>query len=241
MNCSEFKQMLDLYIDGELSAQQQNEMKQHAVQCRPCAEQLNAAEQLRDILSQMDQDIAVPLPAQAGWRSAVKKEAVRLRMKRIYTAVGAVAAACVLTFGVTAMLQAGNGPTLGTEVEEAAVRKVAFVQTDGLSDEAVLEASAAPGMMRAVSMDVPYARRSISVKDLQAAKDYLSDVISEYDGLIEREADGDEGAEIYLRIPGGNIEDFIRATNSIGTAVESSFEYDTALDSVGICFVITVE
>lgn len=241
MNCSEFKQMLDLYIDGELSSQQQTELKRHAAQCSPCAEQLNAAEQLRDILSQMDQDIAVPLPAQAGWRSAVKKEAARRRMKRIYTAVGAVAASCVLTFGVTTMLQADNGAVPGAGVEEAAVRQVAYVQPDGLSDEAVLEASAAPGMMQTVSMAAPYARRNIAVKDLKAAKDYLADVVSEYDGMIEREAGGAQGTEIYLRIPGGNVEDFIRATDAIGTAAEASFGYDAALDSVGICFVITVE
>lgn len=241
MNCSEFAQMLDLYIDGELDAQQQAELKRHAAQCGPCAEQLNAAEQLRDILSQMDQDIAVPLPAQAGWRSAVKKEAVRRRMKRIYTAVGAVAAACVLTFGVTAMLQADNGGMPAPEVEGAAVRQVAYVQPDGLSDTAVLEASAAPGMMSAVSLETPYAKRSVFVKDLQAARDYLMDVVSEYDGFMERETGGTKGMEIYLRIPGGNVEDFIRAADAIGTAAEDSFEYDAALDSVGICFVIAVE
>lgn len=241
MNCSDFSQMLDQYIDGELSAQQQAELKRHAAQCSVCAEQLSAAEQLRDILSQMDRNVAVPLAAQAGWRSAVKKEAVRRRMKRIYTAVGAVAAACVLTFGVMAMLQANNGAGPAPGMNEAAVRQVAYVQPDGLSDEAVLEASAVPGMMRTVSMDAPYARRTVFVKDLQAAKDYLMDIVSEYDGLMERETGGSEGVEIYLRIPGENVEDFIRAADSIGTADEAAFEYDAALDSVGICFVIAVE
>lgn len=241
MNCSEFRQMLDAYIDGELDENQRKAFAAHAEKCDDCREQMRAAEQLRDILSQMDEDIAVPLPAQAAWRSAVRKEAARKRMKRLYSAVGAVAAACVLTLGVTTMLRTQNGDVAVPTPAAEMTRKVAYVQTDGLSEEAVLEATVVPGMARSISLDAPYARRRIYAEDIQAARSYLGDVAEEYDGIIEREADGDEGLEVYLRISGDNVADFINAVDHIGSAEAAAFEYDGSAESLGICVIIAAE
>ena len=42
-----------------------------------------SAEEMQDILSHIDDNIVVPLPAQAAWRGAVRKEAAHRRMKRL--------------------------------------------------------------------------------------------------------------------------------------------------------------
>lgn len=72
MNCSEFEKCLDLFIDGDLDEAKRLEFEAHAVACGECQERLKTAEQLREILSHMDDEISVPLPAQAAWRSAVR-------------------------------------------------------------------------------------------------------------------------------------------------------------------------
>ena len=91
----------------------------------------------------------MPLPAQAGWRGAIRAEARRRRMKRIYGAVSAVAAVAVVAFCVTALLpgrQKADPAPETTGVEYAVLQSAprAYVEADGLSEEAQLEASAAP-------------------------------------------------------------------------------------------------
>ena len=238
MNCSEFMQMLDSLIDGELDADRRAECEAHAWQCKSCGEQLRAAEQLRVILSQMDEGISVPLPAQAGWRGAIRKEAARRRRKRIYTAVGAVAAACVLTLGVTAMLRDGDG---ALPAPNNGAQKVAYVQTDGITEMAVLDNSAAPVQARAMPVDAFYAQRRIVTEDPQAAHAYLMDVVAEYNGVMESESGDLDEWKIYLQIPSGNVADFISAAEHVGVVENAAFEYDAAAETVGICVVIVAE
>ena len=133
MNCSEFQKLLDAYIDGELDGVQRAEFEAYAAKCDSCAQALRAAEQLRDFLVHMNDELAVPLPAQAAWRKAVRAEARKRRMKRVYAACGAVAAVCAVTIGTVAML--GSNPV----APNAEPRSVAYVEADGISDEAVLE------------------------------------------------------------------------------------------------------
>ena len=240
MNCSEFSELLDRYIDGELDGDQRAAFLNHVNLCAECREQLQAAEQIRDILSHMDEDIAVPLPAQAAWRNAVRKEAQRRRMKRIYSAVGAVAAMCVLTFGVTAMLrsQPVSIPEKANETAVVTETQLAYVETDGVSEDAVLEASAATMMVRSMPVPEPYAERRVVTDDAAAARTYLADVVAEYDGFIERESEESGVLEVYLRIPSENIEDFINVVDHIGApAEEAAFLYDTSADSVGVCVI----
>lgn len=225
MNCSDFKQMLDLYIDGELDESQRRALEAHAAQCSSCRDELAAAEQLRKILSHMDDDISVPLPAQAAWRNAVRAEAKRSRMKKIYSICGAVAAVCVLTFGVTAML--------GQDVPGAVQR----VETDGVSENTAFDDNVS--LTSAKTRSVDYIVRSIEAEDLVKASDYLSDVIAEYGGTIEHETEGDE-IKVFVQIPGENAVDFISAVDSLGNVIEETvIEVDASAVSVGFCIVIT--
>lgn len=230
MNCSDFNRMLDSYIDGELDASARAELESHAAQCSDCRERLAASEQLREILSHMDDDISVPLPAQAAWRNAVRAEAKRMRMKRVFAAVGAVAAVCVFSVGVTAMLR--QNP------EEGISPSIQRIETDGVSEEAAFETDVSMMSAKARSMD--YIDRTIAVEDVTEACDYLADVIAEYGGMVERETEGDE-RKIYVQVSGENAADFISAVDSLGiSADQDSVAVDESAAMIGVCVIITV-
>ena len=105
MKCEEFLPMLDAYIDEELDAAQRARLLKHAEGCPSCQSELRRAEALKRALADFDGDPVVPLPAQAAWRQAIKKESRRRRLRRVYQAAGAVAAALVVLVGSTFALR----------------------------------------------------------------------------------------------------------------------------------------
>ena len=229
MNCSEFNHLLDAYVDGELAEGQRMMMREHASACKSCGEALAAAEQLRDILSHMDDDIAVPLPAQAAWRSAVRAEAKRNRMKLVYRACGAVAAVCVLTFGVTTMLR----PEGAMELSVVAPR----IETDGVSADAALTDVTMLSMTKRTVAE--YAEHTVYVENVEAVSAYLNDLIAEYGGTVDQETETESGRRIYVQIPGENAEDFMSAACGLGTAgEEAGIELDSSAATVGVCVIL---
>lgn len=235
MNCSEFKNMLDLYIDGELDDRTKADFLAHADACVECRAELNAAEQLRDFLSHMDEDAAVPLPAQAAWRGAVRAEARRRRMKRVYAACGAVAAACVLTLGISTMLRTGpQAPA----ADAGMPRSVALVETDGVSDDAALDGTTAM-LSTGASAPVAYINRTILAEDIQTSYGYLMDIVAEYDGVVEGETTENANMRVVVLVPGENAADFISAVDHIGVDVkEENAVFDASAEFVGVCVTI---
>ena len=234
MNCSEFKNMLDLYIDGELDGQNRSDFLSHAEACGECGAELKAAEQLRDFLSHMDEDVAVPLPAQAAWRGAVRAEARKRRMKRVYAACGAVAAACVLTLGVSTMLA---GRPQSPADNATMPRSVALVESDGISGDAALD-----GTTTALGASAPiaYIDRTVCSEDVQTSYGYLMDIAAEYDGVVEGETVEGASMRVVVVVPGENAADFISAVDHIGVDVkEESAVFDASAEFVGVC--VTIE
>lgn len=231
MNCSEFSNLLDLYLDGELDEAQRAALKDHAAVCEECRATLTAAEQLREILSQMDDGLEMPLPAQAAWRGAVREEAKRRRMKRLYSVCGAVAAVCVLTLGVTAMLHSGvRGGVPGTN---------AVVETDGLSEDADLAGEEVLGSLRSADQ-IAYADRTIHVENTEEARGYLMDIVAEYGGTVTQEAEESNATKVYVQIPGENAEDFVSAVDGLGIEPEDGeISLDPEAECVGVCVTIT--
>jgi len=229
MDCSEFNRLLDSYIDGDLSEAQRDELGQHAAQCAKCREELAAAEQLRGILSHLNDDISVPLPAQAAWRKAVREEAHRRRMKRVYSAVGAVAAAFVLLFGVSVMLRPADSGVLTVNAPR--------VETDGVSEAASIETEMT--LTNAKTRSLGYIERSVTADDVGQTYEYLLDVIAEYGGTVERESDGDE-RKVFVQIPGENALEFLSAVDGLGETAgdEAAVMIDESAASVGICVTI---
>ena len=230
MNCSEFNHLLDLYADGELNENQRAAMDEHAAVCSECREKMAAAEQLQGILSHLDDDIAVPLPAQAAWRNAVRAEAKRIRMKKVYRACGAAAAVFVLMVGVSAMLHSEEASQPAPIVQR--------VETDGVNDEVKLEETAVL-TLDARRMTAEYVEQVISAEDPVQAVEYLKDLVAEYGGTVEHESQSDSGNKVYVQIPGENAVDFVGAIAGIGNAEDASPDaLDETAASIGICVII---
>ena len=105
MSCERFMDQLDAYLDGALTAEEMRQMEAHADGCAKCAEELNAGRQLVQMLRGLDDEIVVPLDVQAGWRRAVRREISAKKRKRLYRALGTVAAALVVMIGSTLALR----------------------------------------------------------------------------------------------------------------------------------------
>ena len=106
MNCKEFLDRLDAYLDGEMTQPERQAFLAHAQGCSTCREELRCAEAIREALLQMNEGLSVPLAAQAGWRTAVKQESRRRKRRGFYRAISAAAAAFVLLAGTTAVFRA---------------------------------------------------------------------------------------------------------------------------------------
>jgi len=61
MNCEMARALLDAYVDGELTAEQERALMDHVNACEHCKQEFEAAVLLKDILKDMDDDVAVPL------------------------------------------------------------------------------------------------------------------------------------------------------------------------------------
>ena len=81
MNCEEARLLFDAYVDGELSEEEKRALIDHALACEACAQELQAAELLKDTLAHLDDDVQVPLQAQAAWRNAIRAEAKKKNTK----------------------------------------------------------------------------------------------------------------------------------------------------------------
>lgn len=229
MTCSEFDRLLDLYIDGELDETQRREAEAHAAQCGECTDKLKAAVELQGILSHMDDDISVPLQTQAAWRKAVRAEAKRRKMKRIYAFAGAAAAVCVLTLGTVSMMQKKPGDLSSAH----------RVETDGVSETAALDNETASRSIGSGQLSSQYVERVLVVEDVTESLGYLQDVAKEYGASIEREAESTQGMNVFVQVPAESAEEFIRAVNAIAVeSDESAYDLDLSAATVGVCVIM---
>lgn len=234
MKCSEFEIRIDALIDGELGEDARAEMKAHAENCEDCAVKLRAAKILQDVLSHMDDSVAVPLQAQVGWRRAVAAEAKRKRFSRIYRIAGAVAAALVVAICLPMLLR------------NPAKTPDAHVEVDGVEKAAQFGDATETAALKAVDMEaqdeillatggMPDAERRVSVENIEIAYDYAMDIVKEYSGSVESEEQDAGERCAYVLIPADNAEDFISAIDHLGTVTDSSYRNETVCDRVEIC------
>lgn len=150
MNCEQVSACLDLLMDGELNDDMRRELDAHGQNCPACAKAIQDTLQLKALLSEMEPEVAVPLPAQAAWRGAVREAAQRDRRRKLVRWIGSAAAAVVVLVGVTLAFNGGAGPRkdaaatrLSNEVavvQEAAGEEAVYGETD--REEAAYEAEA---------------------------------------------------------------------------------------------------
>lgn len=230
MKCEEFIQLIDAFIDGELDDAQTRDMQFHAQNCDKCARELQLAEQLRDMLRGMDDNVVPPLSAQAAWRSAVKAEARSRRMRRLYKICGSVAAAAVIMLGCAAGIHVFNRnstPDIGAPV--AADAGIVYVASDGAEDT-----SATNARTLRLAEDVSYdmtASLKLMVDDPMAACGSISSLAAEFNGYTDVPNGGDTSAYIVAYIPADSFSQFIDSLNYVGVADDARVT-DNGGDSV---------
>lgn len=226
MNCEEARVLLDAYIDGELSQEEMRALMDHVEACEECAQELEAAKLLRDTLAHMDDEVQVPLAAQAAWRSAVRAEAKKKNAKKWMRMAYAAAAALVLVVGgafafrelpaeqnQVMMLGAGE-PVAANEL----------IARDGLAQPAAYTPDAAGEYT---------VWKKISSENPEQDRQALEMLAAEYNaGYSEK------GEDICcIELPQEYLDDFLNAVGRIGT--ELSFEM--VIDDTKNDYVIVIQ
>lgn len=228
MNCEEMLRLLDAYIDGALTDEEVCALKAHAKTCESCMRELEAAELLKDTLAHMDDDIAVPLEAQAAWRNAVRKEAAgtKQKNKRVWLrAVYAVAAALVLVLGGNAILH--NMPA-DTNNDDNQLLSMTNVSPNAAHVMIARDGGKQPAYSGEVKQDAYSVWRKIKVDSLADAKEKLKMLSEEYNGVFSM--DGEDICRIEL--PYEYMEDFLKASSRVGNELYLEISDEEALTAV---------
>lgn len=147
MDCQKYREHLDEWIDGALSADMAAAMEAHMQVCPACAEDARIAREALDLIHSLEDDIPVPLAAQSAWRTAVRAEAKQRRRNRFSTAfraVASVAAAFVLLAGCTVFFRS-NGMLIPSEPATATTAYSTGTSADEAAEPMPVSG---PGMMK---------------------------------------------------------------------------------------------
>lgn len=215
MSCEEARMLLDAFVDGELTAEQESALMDHVNACEACKHEFDAAVLLRDVLGDMDDDIAVPLEAQAAWRNAVRQEAKKRNMKKWTRWAYAAAAALVLVVGCTAALNADKPGEAALPQQKALVLNAenGLIAKDGAEEQ----------LVSAASLDESYsAWKKFEAEDIESACGTIELLAAEYSGscFVETQQEG-QTAICRIELPRDYMEDFLAAASRIGTELDS--------------------
>lgn len=231
MNCEQMRAMLDAYIDGELSEEEVRALRDHAAACEDCKRELEAAELLRDALAHMDDDVSVPLEAQAAWRKAVRAEAGKRSKKRALRVVYGLAAALVVAIGCTAVLrsdalkpQNALTPNAGAQARAVEFTEM-MVATDGEADAVQATYS--------LSAEDYAAWKKYGVADFDRACQTLEELTAEYSGTATTDrGEADREAMYRIELPAAYMEDFLNAASLLGTELDSELREESGETAV---------
>jgi len=132
MNCKEFSDLLDAYLDGELTPEEETALRDHAALCPDCAARLLLLEDSR----RLDEDVDAPEAFSAAWRKAVQKEKEAhkvLSLPRVRRYLAAAAALVLVAGG--ALLAWRSRPPLQPL---PAVGNAAALKTSGMTPAATM-------------------------------------------------------------------------------------------------------
>lgn len=218
MNCEKVMQLLDAYIDGGLAQEELQALENHAKACDACAKELTAARLLKHTIAHMDDELDVPLQAQAAWRNAVRAEAKKKKRNIWMRGAYAAAAALVIMLGVGLAFNVGSEhqPTLMNQENSSATQ--ALVARDG-------GAQAVYAMEDSNEYSV---WKKLDVEKLDQAMQTAGMLADEYSGTCRMESEG----ICHIEIPYEYLEDFLKAASHIGVETDSEImeqEAETAI------------
>ena len=234
MNCKEFSNLLDAYLDGALPREQAREMEAHAAECPACADLMAAMLDCR----QEGEEIEVPDSFGTSWRQAIREECEMEAPKRKRNGWQkwlAAAAALVVVLGGTALtrnavprsaqrdtpagmpkqstsdygsLRAAGGAMTNFSYDVASTPEYAS-GADMLSESGAAESAHQEKIIRTASI----ALKTLSFEDTLST---IRELTAEYGGREEyfyQSGDTDGGelrrANLTLRIPVGSLDDFL--------------------------------
>lgn len=234
MSCEEARMLLDAYVDVELSAEQERALMDHVSACDACRQEFEAAMLLKDALRDMDEEISVPLEAQAAWRKAVRAEAKHRSARKWMKGLYVVAAALVLVLGCTLMLK--NDIFANKRVPTAeAPEKIAAAADEG--DALMIAADGENGKRAAVASYT--AVQKYNVDDLEAAGELICNLAVEYEAYAVDKADLGDNVFYSVELPMDNQQDFLSALSMLGEEVDSmTFEPDGVNANVRIDLIV---
>lgn len=239
MNCDGFGRLLDAYIDGELHEEELRQFMDHAQNCENCRIALREAEMLRDLMKDMDDDVAVPLEAQAAWRGAVRAEAKKLKLRRAMKFAYAAAAALIVLVGTTVAFNAVNEKGADTAQMQPMMMRAAGTEAE--TEELI----ARDGDTAAASADYSQAytaMKKISAGNYDEACMTVELLCQEYTGTFTAEAaaEGEKNAVSYrIELPYEYMADFLNAASRIGDEIES--EIDEAKQQTAVVLIQIIE
>ena len=236
MNCKEFSNLLDDYLDGMLSEEEELRLRAHAQECTECAALLS----LRRDCRKMDENIQVPDEFSAGWRRMVREESMlekKTQKKKNWQNWLAAAAAVVFVLGGTLLTrdQFGKKGETGYDTYGAAL----YDNGASYDMQTSLKRSAPDAINYAVMDANVYAAEesanvkaekiirtvSFTLKTLEYERDLekIQETAAEMGGRMEYlSANGEDGgtalrsAHLTLRIPSEKLDEFISGAQGIG-------------------------
>ena len=212
MDCSQVDRLLDALMDDAMTQDERDALEAHCAACTECAAKLRATRDMMRLFADMAPEADVPLQVQANWRKAVKAEAGRRGTRRFYRLAGGIAAVLVVALGTTFALRSRPVEVNDTPVMDFALEQsVAMIEADGQVEEESIDT--------AVSRPMPMHEISMTVEDIGKTCEYMSDLVSEYEGEMDIQQFEEEGkacANLYIDLPAENAAEFLNAASHYG-------------------------
>lgn len=258
MNCEEFLNLLDAYLDGEASEQDARRLEEHAKECPSCAMLLETCRDAR--LS--GGDMQPPPKFSAAWRAGIRKEErmeEKRQKKKQWKNWIAVAAAVVFVAGGTALTRgplrqaaeagmeknaavdtADTAMDLGTFTAGSAMSNFAFEAPKAaarMAAEEPMEAEedAAAGAGQKIIRTAGFTLKTTAFDETLAGLEALT---AEYGGRVEslsRNGDAAAGemrtASLTLRIPVDRLDGFLSGAESVGRVTALTEEQEDVSES----------
>ena len=258
MDCREFSNLLEDYLDGMLPDGDASRLKAHAEKCAEC----DALLALRMDCRKMDEDVEVPDEFSSAWRQMIREETKmekQMQKKKSWKTWVATAAAFVFILGGT-MLTRDSRPETDPAGGSADYDAVMYRSSDSYdlaaaslkrsADNGVNYAmmdSALYGMENAAEETTEKIIRTVSftIKTLEYDADLqaIQDIAAGMGGRMEYlSANGEKNSTVLrsayltLRIPSEKLDDFIAGAQGVGALTSltqqsqniSESYYDTA-------------
>ncbi len=169
MDCKEFSNLLDAWLDGALPDADARRMLDHAAGCEACAAKLT----LRQDCRRMDEEIQVPESFSSSWRQAIREEKeMEQKPQKVFQWKKWAAAAAALLFVVGGTLASRDGLPSRRAIDSNASSYSSF-REQALSDPSSTSYKAmGAGSMTNAAYDRAYSAMEVAEEE---AVDYAQD------------------------------------------------------------------